>query len=93
MESKQWMNNLPEGEIQLYHKRNLEMIERVNQELWKIYKDTKNENTKIKILNTIAAKCKTQSDLLTSEKLWKVRGDIQHDLKIRSLFGRYQHES
>lgn len=92
-ESKEWMNTLPEGEIQLHHKRNLEMLERVNQELWKIYEDTENEDTKIKILNTIAAKCKTQFDLFSSGRIWKIRGDIQNDLKIKSLFGKYQYES
>lgn len=92
-ESKEWMNTLPEGEIQLHHKRNLEMIERVQQELWQIYEKTENENTKIKILGIIAAKCKIQSDLFTSNKLWKIRGDIQHDLKIKSMYGTYEYES
>jgi hypothetical protein len=69
------------------------MIERVKQELWQIYENTENENSKIKILNIIAAKCKAQSDLMTSDKLWKIRGDIQHDLKIKSMFGRYQFEA
>lgn len=91
-ESKEWMNNLPEGEIQLYHKRNLETIEKVNQELWKLYENAKDEDKKIKILNMISSKCKTHIDMMTSDKLWKLRSSIQGDLKIKSMFGKYRSE-
>jgi len=53
-ESMKWMDSLPEGEIQLHHKKNLESIEKVIQEFWDIYENTEDENKKLKLLNFIA---------------------------------------
>ena len=78
-ESIEWMNALPEGEIQLHHKKNFEMIDRVIQELWKIFERTKDEKEKIRILNIIAQKSKLHTDMM----------DTKHILAVRSQMRQY----
>ena len=72
-ESIEWMNALPEGEIQLHHKKNFEMIDRVIQELWKIFERTKDEKEKIRILNIIAQKSKLHTDMMDTKHILAVR--------------------
>ena len=75
-ESIEWMETLPNGEIQLQHKKNFEIIDKVLQELWNLYDNTKDENKKITILNIIAQKCKIHNDMMSINSLWEVRGRI-----------------
>ncbi len=78
-ESMKWMDSLPDGEIQLHHKKNFEMIDRVIQELWKIFERTKAEKEKVRILNIIAQKSKLHTDMM----------DTKHILAVRSHMRQY----
>jgi len=49
-ESAEWMEALPKGQIQVYHKSNLEIIEKVAQELWKLFENTEDEKLKLMVL-------------------------------------------
>ncbi len=85
-ESAKWMETLPRGEIQLYHKSNFEMVKRVNQELWKLYEETEDEKLKLKILSTIAEKSKLHSQMLDSSNFLKVRNQIHEELSPTNVF-------
>jgi len=87
----EWMETLPEGEMQLYFKKNYEFFENLIQELFKIYENTKDENLKIKILNEVAQKKKVQNDMLDPKKLVKVREMIIHERDFKSYYGRTPH--
>ena len=87
--SIEWMDSLPEGEIQLYHKKNLETIQKVIQELWNIYENTKKETIKQSLLNQIAEKSKLHSEMITRNNLFDVRAFTQHELRIKKEFGYY----
>ena len=75
-ESKEWMETLPDGEIQLLHKKNFDMIDKVLQELWNIFETTKDDNKKIRILNIIAQKCKMHVDMMGANRLFEVRSRL-----------------
>jgi len=79
-ESAEWMETLPKGQIQMYHKSNFEVFEKVNMELWKLYEQTEDEKLKLKILNTIAEKRKLQVYLLDPKHLLQVRESIHNEL-------------
>jgi len=90
-ESAEWMETLPKGQIQMYYKSNFEIIEKVLQELWKLFENTEDEELKLKVLKTIAEKRKLQVDLLDSKRLLEVR-DIVHrellpDTPMTNIFG------
>ena len=90
-ESAEWMEALPKGQIQMYHKSNFEIIEKVTQELWKLFENTEDEKLKLKVLKTIAEKCKLKGNLLDSNRLLEVR-DIVHsellpDTSMTNIFG------
>lgn len=91
-ESMEWMNALPEGEIHLHLKKNFEMIGKVIQELWKIYDDMEDVDKKVKVLNIIAEKSKMHSEMLNPNNILKVRQDMQHELKIKEMYGSYRYE-
>jgi len=76
-ESIEWMNALPDGEIQLHHKKNFEMIDKILQELWKIYGKTKDEKEKVRILSTIAQKCKMHTDMMDTKHLLEIRSRMR----------------
>ena len=92
-ESMEWMDSLPEGEIQLHHKKNLESVEKVIQEFWNIYESTEDENKKLKLLNFIAEKSKLHSEMMRPNNLLKVRQDMQHELKIKKMYGSYPYQN
>jgi len=79
-ESAEWMETLPKGQLQMYHKSNFEVFEKVNMELWKLYEQTEDEKLKLKILNTIAEKRKLQVYLLDPKHLLQVRESIHNEL-------------
>ena len=68
------------------------MIEKVIQELWKIYDDMEDDNEKLKVLNLIAEKSKMQTQMLNPNNILKVRQDMQHELKIKKTYGHYPHQ-
>ena len=72
-DAKDWLENLPMGEIQLQQKKNFDSINRVGNELWQIYENTKDENKKVKILNLINTTSKSSSDLMSERHLLKTR--------------------
>ena len=92
-ESMEWMDSLPEGEIQLHHKKNLESVEKVIQEFWNIYESTEDENKKLKLLNFIAEKSKLHSEMMRPNNLLQVRQDMQHELKIKKMYGSYPYQN
>ena len=92
-ESMKWMDALPEGEIQLHHRKNLESIEKVIQEFWDIYENTEDENKKLKLLNFIAEKSKLHSQMMQPNNLLKVRQDVQNELRYKNIYGYYPRQA
>ena len=82
-EAVEWMNALPEGEVQLHHKKSIEVVEQVIQELWKNYNNTKNEGMKLRILALIADKTKIHSEMMSGEKSRLMRFYVQLEYKNR----------
>lgn len=80
-----WYNDLPKGTLYLYHKKNVDTISSVKNELWKLYKKTKDDGKKIQILNSIAAKSKTQSDTLADSLIFKQLEYLQRTMGEKSI--------
>ena len=78
-DSIRWMDTLPRGQIQMYHRSNFETIERVIKELWKLFESTKDEKLKVKILKTIADNRKTHASLLERSDLMHL-GNTLHEI-------------
>jgi len=78
-DSIRWMDTLPRGQIQMYHRSNFETIERVIKELWKLFESTEDEKLKVKILKTIADNRKTHANLLERSDLMAL-GKILHQV-------------
>jgi len=87
--SIEWMDTLPEGEIQLYHRKNLETIQKVIQELWGLYENTKDETKKQSLLNQIAEKSKLHSEMIARDNLFDARSFTQHELTYKKVIGCY----
>lgn len=85
-ESAEWMESLPKGQIQMYHKSNFEIIDKVTKELWNLYEKTDDDKLKLKILNTIAEKRKLHANLLDSKNLLQVRDSIHNELAPKTMF-------
>ncbi len=85
-ESAEWMESLPKGQIQMYHKSNFEIIDKVTKELWNLYEKTEDEKLKLKVLNTIAEKRKLHANLLDSKNLLQVRNSIHNELVPKTKF-------
>lgn len=92
-EAIEWMASLPEGEIQLYHKKGIENIEMILKELWRIFNTTKDESVRVRILTLIADKTKMLSEMQGGKKILEVRKDVLsqlYDKKCRG--GKYLHQ-
>jgi len=76
-DSIRWMDTLPRGQIQMYHRSNFETIERVIKELWQLYETTNDDKLKVKILKTITENRKTHANLLERSDLMKL-GNTLH---------------
>ena len=87
----EWMETLPEGEIQLYLKKNYEYFENVIQQLLEIFENTNDDNLKVKILNDIAQKRKMQNDMLDPKRLVKIREMMIRERDFKSYYGRTPH--
>lgn len=85
MDSIEWMESLPKGQIQLYHKTKFETVERVSHELWELYEKTEDQKLKLKILSTIAEKSKLYIDMIRPIQLFKIREMIHDELRSSSL--------
>jgi transposase len=88
-EAVEWMNALPEGDVQLHHKHCIETVEEVLQELWRIYHKTKYDGMKLKILSIIAEKTKMHSEMMSTKNVLEIRPDMQHQLKLKERYGKY----
>lgn len=62
-EAREWFDSLPGGELQVHSKSNFDSIQRIQFELWKLFETTDSENTKIKILSTIALIIKSSEEI------------------------------
>jgi hypothetical protein len=82
-EAIEWMDALPEGDVQLHHKKSIEGVEQVLQELWKNYKNTKNEGMKLRILALIADKTKMHSEMMNGKATRSMRSTWQSELRHR----------
>ena len=87
----EWLETLPEGEIQLYLKKNYEHFENVIQQLLEIFENTNDDNLKVKILNDIAQKRKMQTDMLDPKRLVKIREMMIRERDFKSYYGRTPH--
>src|SRR3972149_2880217 len=91
-EAIEWMNALPEGEVQLHHKKSIEGVEQVIQELWKSYRNTKNEGMKLRILALIADKTKMHSEMISQKNVLGIRQHTQHQLRYKEAYGKYPNQ-
>jgi len=88
-ESIEWLNNLPDGEIQLILKKSFENIYRVISLLKKIYNQTNDVRIQIRVLDQIAQKYKMISDMMDKKDLLKLRirlDDILHPSSSKIFF-------
>ena len=83
--SIEWMEALPKGELQLYHRTNFEIVNKVTEELWKLYEETKDEKLKLKILSTVVQKRKTFADMLAPKRILDSRVRIRTALRSIAL--------
>jgi len=90
-ESIEWMEKFTEGDIQLVHKKNMELIEIVFNELFKIYQKTKDNEFRLKILNQIVSTTKTQTEMLDNNKILKIREVVIRENDYKKHFGRTPH--
>jgi len=68
-DSVRWMDTLPKGQLQIYHRANVESMEKVSVELWKLYEKTEDDDLKFKILIRIPEIRKKMSSLLEGQKV------------------------
>jgi len=68
-DSVQWMETFPRGQLQIYYRSDFETFDKVNSELWEIYRKTKDEKLKIKILSNISGNKVAHSKMLAQSKL------------------------
>lgn len=86
IESMEWMETLPKGEIQVYYKTTFELIDTSINEMWKLFEKTEDEKLKLNILRTITEKCKLKVDLMDPNRLLKIRNIIHDELSPRNPF-------
>jgi len=85
-DSIRWMDTLPRGQIQMYHRSNFETIERVIKELWKLFETTTDDKLKVKILKTIADNRKIHANLLERSDLMNL-GSTLHQVLCPTIGG------
>lgn len=88
-EAVEWMNTLPEGELQIHYKKSIEDVESIIRELWRIWNNTKDESMKVKILAQIADKTKMNLEMIFGKKVLDVRSHIQTELRGKKVHGKY----
>ena len=88
-EAREWMDALPEGELQIHHKKSIEDVEDIIRELWSIWNNTKDESMKVRILALIADKTKMNLEMICGKNILDIRSRIQNELRVRELFGKY----
>ena len=88
-EAAEWMNTLPEGELQIHYKKSIEDVESIIRELWRIWNNTKDESMKVRILALIADKTKMNLEMIFGKKVLDVRSHIQHELRCKGMYSKY----
>ncbi len=78
-DSIRWMDTLPRGQIQMYHRSNFETIERVIKELWQLFETTEDDKLKVKILKAITENRRTHANLLERSDLMNL-GNTLHEI-------------
>jgi len=78
--SAEWMERLPKGEIQLFHRTNFEIAAKITNELWKLYEESKDEKQKLAVLTKLAQARKTLSDITEPKKILELRESINKEL-------------
>ena len=73
-----WMDTLPRGQIQIYHRSNFETIERVIKELWQLFESTDDDKLKVKILKTISENRMIHANLMQRSDLMNL-GNTLHE--------------
>jgi len=68
-DSVRWMDTLPKGQLQIYHRANVESMEKVSMELWKLLEKTEDDDLKFRILIRIPEIRKKMSSLLEGQKV------------------------
>jgi len=81
IQSAEWMEALPRGEIQMHFKEKCDIIKKITRELWKLNEDENDPKLKLKILNSIADKTKLLSNTIGTTKMFDVRDRVSHHLK------------
>lgn len=84
-EAIEWMENLPEGEVQMHHKKSIEAVDQVLNKLWLLYENTKDEGMKLRILNTIASKSKMHSEMINKKSIFEMRRSIRYELRNKEI--------
>jgi len=79
-DSIRWMDTLPRGQIQMYHRSNFETIEKVTKELWELYDITMDLKLKVKILKTIPEIRKIHTNLMVRSDLIKLSDTLHETL-------------
>ena len=91
-ESLEWLDALPKGEIQLEHKKNFEAIKMVIQQLWEIYRQTKDEMNKVKILDEISKKSEMHLKMMEYRSLLGLKNRIKNNQRTRLDDVKERHE-
>ena len=84
--SVEWMERLPKGEIQLFHRTNFEIAGKITNELWKLYEESKDEKQKLAILTKIAQTRKTLSDMTDLKEILELRDSIHRELAPVTIY-------
>jgi len=79
-DSIRWMDTLPRGQLQMYLKANVESMEKVSVELWKLYEKTEDDDLKFKILIRIPEIRKKMSSLLEGKKIVELSGTLHEEI-------------
>ena len=75
-----WMDTLPRGQIQMYHRSNFETIERVIKELWELYETSEDTKLKIKILKAISDNRKISATLIERADIMNLSDNLHEKL-------------
>ena len=88
-EAAEWMNALPEGELQMHHKKSIEDVEGIIRELWSRYNITKDESMKVKILALIADKTKMNLEMIFGKNVLDIRSRIKTEFWGKKMNGKF----
>ena len=84
--SVEWMEHLPKGEIQLFHRTNFEIAGKITNELWKLYEESKDEKQKLAILTKIVQTRKTLSDMTDLKEILELRESMHRELAHVTIY-------